>query len=318
MNNTSGSVGRELPDTRAPANPTIDAISDDELWQLVGWRPTSPYERGRTLFPQSPNVWGLQSGESDNVPTRAWIDWAKGEIIQCDKDRVLYLCRLLRILELFHRDEVSRTPGVEMNFLCAAIVGGLAVAGQQDSIDDGRQLDVMLMFAQQQRLVLIEKIDEWSPGMPSGSGWKRYVRLTVAGQRFVGSQDWAPPPPLDNTSRESPSGPQETKTSHLQEAKSTPSPPAGHGGAVSAPATDVPAPIYYHNEKRDAWIYEECVKGTHYKEIRRQLRIKSETEGVEFVESFSGIRKAAARYAHAHGLPLPPKRQHGRPPAEKN
>ena len=312
MSNPSDCVAKGSPEAAGPV------MSDDELWQLIGWRPTSPYERGPVLFPGSSNFWGWDS-QIDNCPSQAWIDWAKREIIQCDEDRALYLCRLLRMLELFHRDGVSRTPRVEMNFLCAAFVGGLAVAGKEEALDGTDQVDVTLALAEQRRLILIGKIDEWCPGMPSGSGWKRYVRSTLAGRRFVGSRDLAPPPSLANTSGESPSSPQETKTSHPHEAESAQPPPAGHEGSVRTPATDVPAPIYYPNEKRDVWIYEECCKGTPYKEIRRHLEAKHKTEeGIEFIESFSGIRNAAARYAHARGLPLPPKRQHGRPPALKN
>ena len=311
MSKLFGCVGTVSSDAPAPAG---RAMSDEELWQLIGWRPTSPQERARAMYAWSP----ASSSARDSVPSRIWIDWAKGEILRTDNDQALYLCRLLRILELFHRDEPNLTPRVEEDFLCAALTGGWAVSGQRGLVDDGRQSDVMVGWAQQRRLVHIEDIDEWNPGMASGSGWKRYVRLTVAGRRLVESGDLAPLPPLDNTSGESPSSFQETKTSHPQAVESAPSSSVGHGGAVSTPSTDGPAPIYCPNEKRDAWIYEECVKGTPYKEIRRQLLIKSETEGVEYIESFSGIRKAASRYAHTHDLPLPPKRQHGRPPAEKN
>jgi hypothetical protein len=68
-------------------------------------------------------------------------------------------------------------------------------------------------------------------------------------------------------------------------------------------------------ELRDRWIYTLCMEGAPYRSIIIALR--DHPSRWETIESVQGIKRAAEDYAKRHGLPLPPKRQHGRPPARK-
>jgi hypothetical protein len=61
---------------------------------------------------------------------------------------------------------------------------------------------------------------------------------------------------------------------------------------------------------RDKWIYNECRKGTTYRKIIAELK-RQITSGKEWylIESVQGVRSAAHRYADAHNLPRPERRQ---------
>ena len=62
-------------------------------------------------------------------------------------------------------------------------------------------------------------------------------------------------------------------------------------------------------EQRNRWIYEECWKGTPYKEIIRQL--ERNTHEWLPIASTNGVKAAAARYADQHSLTHPFKRKQG-------
>jgi hypothetical protein len=63
------------------------------------------------------------------------------------------------------------------------------------------------------------------------------------------------------------------------------------------------------NDKRDAWIYEQCKAGIPYGNIRRDLQKKRNSW--DRIYSFNGIKAAAERYARRHGLPRLPRRSSG-------
>lgn len=69
-------------------------------------------------------------------------------------------------------------------------------------------------------------------------------------------------------------------------------------------------------EKRNKWIYDECVKGKPFGVITRELtrRIATDPECSEWepIESPSGIKGAADRHAHRHDFSPPKSRQPGR------
>jgi hypothetical protein len=75
-------------------------------------------------------------------------------------------------------------------------------------------------------------------------------------------------------------------------------------------------------DARDRWIYEECRKGTPYKQIILALKEKvvdSKAKGGdtwETITSDNGIKAAASRYATRNKLEPPLSRQSGRRPAE--
>lgn len=62
-------------------------------------------------------------------------------------------------------------------------------------------------------------------------------------------------------------------------------------------------------EARDKWIYQQCIKGTDYENIKINLERKCTTKKWEPIDSIQGIRQAAIRYAKRQGLPEPAKRK---------
>ena len=307
-----------------------DLITDKELWQIVDWNPTSQQDRGRLLFPGTPDIWLGKSQTPDNTPSEAWRKWAKGEIQQAGQDQVLYLCRLLRLLEIFHMDATERKPGVEPAILYAAFVSGYAIAGVDRQSD---YAEVANSEAEVRHLILVDGLDEWRPGMASGSGWKNYIRLTVAGRRLVESFDSAPPPPLYSTTikdaptlpSSSPSNPVQCEhaTVKIEVKENSPAPvpsnpPCPEQPLVASEEEDATHsestlhPLTLANTDRDQWIYDQCVGGIPYKNIRTALK-KRIADGWMAIKSDQGIIRAAQRYAERHSLPLPEPRQQGRP-----
>ncbi len=69
------------------------------------------------------------------------------------------------------------------------------------------------------------------------------------------------------------------------------------------------------NHARDKWIYDRCIAREPYKAIRTKLNKKPKSW--ERIESDTGIRAAAVRYAERNGLPLPVARKGGRPVTKK-
>jgi hypothetical protein len=64
-------------------------------------------------------------------------------------------------------------------------------------------------------------------------------------------------------------------------------------------------------EARDKWIYQQCCKGraAPYLSIIAELKKKAQAKGWEPIDSPQGIRRAASKYAIAHDLPQPSRRQ---------
>jgi len=148
---------------------TRQHISDEELWQILGWKPTSRRDRAGVLFPWSPDAWP-HGDRADNTPSSEWVAWAKRQIQEPDNDHVLYLCRLIRLLELFHTDRISDRPGVRFDLLNAAMVSGLAVAGGDASHGLTHLVEYALQMAEQRGLVLNESTNGtrgW-PAVPDG------------------------------------------------------------------------------------------------------------------------------------------------------
>jgi len=70
------------------------------------------------------------------------------------------------------------------------------------------------------------------------------------------------------------------------------------------------------DHKRNAWLYEQCCKGTAYKSIIRKLRKKPKSW--ERIETAQGIRAAVKRYLENRpNLAPPPARQKGRRVSKK-
>jgi hypothetical protein len=292
-------------------------IQDDELWQILNWHPH------RLCF----------SKLFENTPSPTWREWAKSEILKATPDQVLYLCRLLRLFEAIPRNTASNNAGVEPAILYAAFVSGYALCGVDRQF---HYAEAAHTEAAKRHLILADDVDEWWPGMASGAGWKTYLRLTVAGRRMVTSLESAPPPPFV-------SQPTETKDSlPSSPGNSAPvadvdSPPPPNDSPAFDSAAEVPHPLpaaekpiekpssmtkttvpHTTNIKyaaRNEWIYEQCMEGIPYKNIRSALK-KRAAEGWRPIKSVPGITRAAHRHALQHNLPFPERRPHGRPRKE--
>jgi len=148
----------------------VRQISDDELWQILGWRPSPP----------------------DGNPDLEAVLWAKFEVQSADHDLPLYACRFLRVLEFFRGGAIGSPVAVEKQSLCTAIVSGLVVSGFDNCRGTAEKAKFAVMAAQERGLVIVDDVDEWRPGMRSGSGWTQYVHLTVAGRQLAASRDQKP------------------------------------------------------------------------------------------------------------------------------
>ena len=257
------------------------------------------------------------------MPSSAWITWAKSEIQRFDDDLPLYVCRLMRLLETFHRDGVNREPGVETKFLATAVASGMAVVGRSLSERQDWRWDWPLVAAEQRQLVLRESVDEWCPGMASGSGWKCYIRLTVAGRRCVESQDLAPPPSWTASPSDSRTDAEDAEepcadTMNSQPTASSDTAPVEAELEEVASENPISAVMFFRNEARDHWIYQECFSGTPYKNIVTALRNRVQSDGWEPIETEQGILRAARSYAESKQWPEPPARKRGRPKQTEN
>ena len=77
MEDTSSAGGcARGPGSPGPDDTREPAITDDDLWRLVGWQPSSPAHRASILFPGS-GVGFAAGNEVDDRPDQAWIDWAE-------------------------------------------------------------------------------------------------------------------------------------------------------------------------------------------------------------------------------------------------
>jgi len=192
MQDTSSAGGcARSPGSPGPDDTRKPVISDNDLWRLVGWEPTSPAERARILFPGS-GVGFAASHEVDDRPDQAWIDWAKAEILSGPGKRPpddAYVCRLLRVMEMGGSGESWKEE------LQAAVVSGLMVCSE-GSPHTGRfsyLASQAIRAAVSSGLVEERQVDTWRPGMVSGSGIRTIVRLTMAGRLLAARASDEPP-----------------------------------------------------------------------------------------------------------------------------
>lgn len=66
-------------------------------------------------------------------------------------------------------------------------------------------------------------------------------------------------------------------------------------------------------EARDAWLYSQLIQGVIYKTVKSQLRELCVANDWDYIDSDSGIKRAASGYAELRDLSPLPKRRHGRP-----
>lgn len=159
-------------------------ISDDELWDVLGWRPEQEQEAD-----QGWSTWLAQ--------TRAWVCSARIDQYgqPTPTDRQGYLCRLLGVLETVHTAN-NNTRGVREEILRPALTSGLVLSGAKVTTD--ARFDDTLAVAVHRGQVIVEEHDEWERGMRTGSGRRKYYRLSPAGKRLADDSAPVVEPVLEN------------------------------------------------------------------------------------------------------------------------
>jgi hypothetical protein len=192
----------------------VPKISDEELWEIIGWQPPSTQERGWSFS----GTRATDKDDANDAPSPGWIEWAKAEIQSARKTygllnsdtSVFYLCRLVRVLEVIKGDSVFPRKSFDDEHLRAVFTSGLAASGIDIERIVSQQFDYALSLAKQRGFVATEDVDEWRPGMASGSGWKRYIRLTVAGRLAASKKGNAMPEPYPSDTASEPGGQQDS------------------------------------------------------------------------------------------------------------
>ena len=162
----------------------IVKLSDEDLWEIIGWQSASLSENRWSGSYADPYA------KAAKAVSRKWIDWAKGEIQSMGQWNRLfgsdalaaYLCRLMCIRELVRKEDGVQRNNVTKEHLRAALMSGLAASGIDIQHVWPQHLDTASSIAQQRGLIITEEVDEWRPGMASGTEWRTYIRLTVAGR----------------------------------------------------------------------------------------------------------------------------------------
>ena len=178
----------------------LPVITPEHLWKIIDWHP---------LFR---TVYGLI-----NPPpvSQQWVEWAIAEIQSgdkivryanttiCDHEKLaLYLCRLMCVMDSARVviGSGSRDQEYEYDSLRINLIGGLTASGVNH--DTSHIADIALRLCQDQGLIKIIKVDHWHPGMKSGSGMQKHIKLTFSGKvlaETVGTvpqlyQEMPPPP----------------------------------------------------------------------------------------------------------------------------
>lgn len=166
--------------------------TDKDLWQTL-----------QVVMPEEPHF-GMP--ERHDLPGRAWIEWAKQEILRApEKDEwgecselalAGYAARFMRVMEavLDFRDSRTRQQWREHGLRCelvySCLKSGLVAAGLSPGTAD-QAYDAAIY----DRYFLETRVDEWHPGMPNHQGRNTYVRLTYAGTALA--NEYSIPPAFD-------------------------------------------------------------------------------------------------------------------------
>ena len=174
----------DLEDAMDGDAPSIDALSDQDLWHILQMSPPAKPTAGPWEQDYGPGV------------GRAWVDWAKGEILSggecCGSGGVdllqccVYLARMIRILVVLAENSISCPASLrvdtgsayEEGYLNGLLVNGLEACG----CPPGKTDDVFWL-AKRDGFLLEEESDDWRPGMRSGSGIRKYYGLTFKGRK---------------------------------------------------------------------------------------------------------------------------------------
>lgn len=145
-------------------------LSNDELIELLDWRPDAPVWRAEwtTLYGRPPKGgWRMPSPE--------WIEWARGILAQpADQYGRIVLARILFLAEQLH------PQGIDRKRLQDALLTIGRLQGR-----DYQPAEAMVDMAERNGVIRTERIDLWQPGTASGTGLRTFCRLTLYGKSLV-------------------------------------------------------------------------------------------------------------------------------------
>ncbi len=158
-------------------------LTDEELWHILQVEPPAKPP------PREPG------GPTD--PWRAWIEWAKIEVlsgvgeIAPSRDKMercsVYLARLVRLLNDLAKSGIARATGLrredgrtlyEEGYVKALLGNGWEACGYAAG-----RVENTLRLATQDGLLFANDYDDWRAGMASGSGVRTYYGLTFKGEK---------------------------------------------------------------------------------------------------------------------------------------
>ena len=145
-------------------------LSDDNLMELLDWRPGAPVWRSEwmALYERSPEGgW--------RTPSPEWLDWARGILAKpADQYGQDAIARLLFLAEPLHPQGMERRR----------LQDALLALGHLHS-RDYQPAEGLVDMAERNGVIRMERVDLWRPGMASGAGWRTFCRLTLYGKSLV-------------------------------------------------------------------------------------------------------------------------------------
>lgn len=157
-------------------------LSDDNVLELLNWRPDAPAWRAEWM-----DLYEHAPADGWELPSPAWIAWAR-TILQhpVDMDGQIAIARILHVAETIHPQGLER-PRLRDALLALGHVHGREYWPAEGLVD----------AASSSGVIRLERIERWHPGMRSGTGWRTFYRLTLHGKSLIKAAampDPFPPP----------------------------------------------------------------------------------------------------------------------------
>lgn len=203
-------------------------LSDNDLWEILQWRP-----------------------EYCNAPSRSWIGWAKVEItnitwtgeqqtagrLDADCACVVKMMAIAKTCYEFTGCGDGYGDNGFRRDLLAAMVEGAYYAAHPEKVGIASPFERGVRLASAQNYVRTTDIDEWRPGMESGTGWKKYISLNHAGSIMATSVFKHTQPSIDSKGEFS--GPSFINNNQVNVAINVPSPNPPPWAADCKPSTAI-------------------------------------------------------------------------------
>ncbi len=146
-------------------------LADDDVMELLNWLPErSTWCQEYINANERPPTAGLRR------PSPEWIDWARGVLCDVpeDMDGSQVTAAILGLAEALH------PSGLERQRLSEALLAIGQLRGR-----DYEPADWRVSGFEDRGIVRTDLVDLWRPGMSSGSGRRRFCRLTLYGKSLV-------------------------------------------------------------------------------------------------------------------------------------